>query len=222
MKKLVTICSLAIVVMFCASANATLVTYSWSQANSSTNWTQSFALQQFNPGMGTLNSVTLTLNGILDQTLKYENMDGAGQYVKYFFSSENEDKTRCEYSLSFTGGSLGTTIYNAPSYINIPTYDGTLDYAGTSGATHEFNLTQSANNVYIDGGMSPFVGTGSVAFNASATGWMVVTYSGGNMSLAPNTLAGANVTVAYDYTIPEPATMALLSLGGLLLRRKTA
>jgi hypothetical protein len=224
-------CAVVIVVLAISGvANADLVTtYSWSQANSYTNWTQSFALQQFNPGLGTLNSVTVTLNGTLDQTLRYENKDGAGRYVKYFFSSDDTDKTRCEYSLSFTGGSLGTIIYNAPSYTNIPTFDGTVDYAGASGATHEFLLNQSANNVYTDGAMSPFVGTGSVAFDASATAWMLVKYSGGNMSLSPITLAGAGVTVAYDYTpipgptpgpIPEPTTIALLGLGALGLLKK--
>lgn len=222
MRKVLIFCVLAIVAMFCASANADMVaTYSWSQANTYTNWTQGFALQQFDPSLGTLNSVTVTLNAALDQTLRYENMDGAGKYIQYFFDSDPEDETRCIYSLSFTGGSLGTTIFNTPSYTNIPAYDSTLDYGGASGGTHEFLLNQSANNVYTDGAMSPFVGTGSMAFDASATGWMIVKDSGGNWNLSPITLAGAGVTVAYDYTpIPEPTTMCLLGLGAFALRRK--
>ena len=36
-------------------------------------------------------------------------------------------------------------------------------------------------------------------------------------------LNGANVTLTYDYTVPEPASFSLLALGGLaLLRRRRA
>lgn len=224
MRKLVAICAVATIVLAVSGvANADMVaTYSWLQANTQTNWTQGFALQQFDPSLGTLNSVTVTLNAALDQTLGYENKDGAGKTVQFYWSpAAGGNKTGCDYSLSFTGGSLDTYINNAPQYTNIPAYDGTLDYAGTSGYSQEFLLNQSANNVYTDGAMSPFEGTGSMAFDASANGWLYTSYGGGNMSIECITLAGAGVTVAYDYTpIPEPATMCLLGLGAFALRRK--
>jgi hypothetical protein len=211
----------AMATLLCTAANADLLTYTASAPMAQTDWTRALLLQKFDSSLGTLNSVTLTLNASMSQTLMYENLDGPGSIT---FEITGGQKTRCEYAVSFTGGSqlLADTILNTPTYL-FEAFDGGFDFGGTSGATHVVGLSQSSGNVYTGVDMAAFVGTGvlDLSLTTGAHGASAWQATSGNIAVGVSTIAGAEVSVAYDYTaVPEPATIGLLSLGGLLLARR--
>ena len=61
---------------------------------------------------------------------------------------------------------------------------------------------------------------GSLTFGLVSDAYTVL-QTPGNISTNMSTTGQAQVTVAYDYTIPELTTMVLLGLGGLLFRHKS-
>jgi hypothetical protein len=217
MRKILTFFVLTIVVMFCASANATTVTYNYSKSMSSTNWTQIFNVQKFDPSLGSLNSVTIDLGGNLSQTFMFENLDGAGT-----IQFKNGSTTGCMFEVKYTGGSslMLMDILNTPTY-SYTAYDGVMDFGGTSGKTDTVGQVDSFFDVFTDlGTLSAFTGTGTISLDAKATGRSYWQATGGNIAVGVSTSAGADVSVTYDYTVPEPATFCLLGLGAIALRRR--
>ncbi|OHB75755.1 MAG: hypothetical protein A2W31_14230 [Planctomycetes bacterium RBG_16_64_10] len=57
-------------------------------------------------------------------------------------------------------------------------------------------------------------GTGTVPYDLVADGLLTLKITGGNISVNQNTTVGASVTVEY-IPIPEPASLALMLVGGL-------
>ena len=208
----------SLVLILSASAPADIVTYNYSQPTTTTNWTETFAVQQFNPALGTLNSVTLNLDGDLSQTFQFENLDGPGTIT---FS--NGLTTGCMFELEYSGGSnlLLLDIENTPTYA-FDDFDGNIDFTGTSGNTDTVGVIDSFFDVFTDvPTLSAFTGTGTIDLDAIATGRSYYEATSGNIIVGVMTTAGADVSVTYDYTIPEPATIGLLALGSAaLIRRK--
>ena len=209
----------SLVLLLATSVNAELVTYDYSKAMTSTNWTQTFAVQQFNPALGTLNSVTIDLGGNLSQTFRFENMSTSSGGTITF---SNGQTTGCKYELKYTGGSnlLLLDILNTPSY-SFGVYDGAMDFGGTSGKTAIAGQIDSFFDVFTDiSTLSAFTGTGTINLDAIATGRSYWQTTSGNIIVGVSTMAGTDISVTYDYTIPEPATICLLGLGALGLLRK--
>jgi hypothetical protein len=199
------------------TANATLLTYTYSKPISATNWTEALNVQQFDPSLGTLNSVTLTVEGGISQTFMFENTGASAGTIQF----SNGKTTGCLYEIKYAGSDLVTLdILNTPSY-SFTAFDGNFDFGGTSGKTDIIGQSGANAAIFADGPtLGIFTGLGTVAIDAKATGRSYWQSDSGNISVGVSTRAGADIAVTYDYTVPEPATMVLLGLGALLLRRK--
>ncbi|MCD4830796.1 MAG: PEP-CTERM sorting domain-containing protein [Anaerohalosphaeraceae bacterium] len=68
-------------------------------------------------------------------------------------------------------------------------------------------------------GTNGFLGIGSYDINLDVFSWLDCSAGSISFTFTP-VLADGDVTIVYDYTVPEPATMVLLGLGIVFLRKK--
>jgi len=214
------------------AAHAALVSYSGTLTGSSSDpypdpllpplsQDGSITLNQFNSSLGTLNSVTIDLSSAFTYGTKFENI------------SPNSDSTvtkNIDHRLMINGTGqtiLDTGLVHYNKNWNTAKYDGTVDYAGSSGFTvSDTNGLTTAHLTLSGASLAPYVGNGSLLLavfsNASFSGG----FSGGNGSFINNQSFATSATVTYDYTVtptPIPAAAWLLGSGlmGLVgVRRK--
>lgn len=210
----------ALVALLAVSAGASTVSYGpYAQPLSTTNWSTSITLPQFDPALGTLNSISFVLFGHVEGTAKFESMDAAPAVITMDLSAMLKLK-RPDLT------DLVVTIPVASTSDNASAFDGTIDFGGTSGNTYgglSANDTESATtSTAADKAL--FTGLGSIVLPVTASG--ASTGSGaGNLLLQFQTSASAWATVTYDYTaVPEPSSLLALMSGlgviGLAIRRK--
>ncbi|MFO1010154.1 MAG: choice-of-anchor E domain-containing protein [Planctomycetota bacterium] len=163
-----------------------------------TNWQQSVTLGRFDPALGDLLGVQLTLEAHNEGTAAFENQDAAPAVVTMTFATHIELQRQDTTALLIAEPSV-TTVDNATSF------DGTLDFAGPSGKSYP-NLSQTVSQsqtftcpvpecVLFSG---PAGNPGTVTLPVIAVGQS--TGSGaGNLTLAFTSRASAIVTVTYLY-----------------------
>lgn len=225
MKKL--IASLVVVFVICAAANANLVSYTVSYNDSYTgdfNFNKVLNLHQFDSSLGTLLNVKLDYALSADGWLGYENKTNAGnKSVKTFINptTDPENVTHGDILLNFGATTLSSVNWYLTDTYTFYTsvFDGTLDYAGTSGWSTVYLAKTGGGSITYDSGLDSFIGNGNVQLNLIGSAYMLLGTTGGNNVTKTITTGTGNVTITYEY-VPEPATMSLLALGGLLLRRK--
>lgn len=181
-----------------------------------TDWDFSLSLQKFNPALGTLNNITITLYGETDGNIRVESTDAAPSTITARLSS----------MLTLTRPDLTTLVVTspfAPVRFNASAYDGNLDWTGASGQTW-LNLTASASSFVSTSSAADkrlFSGPGFVLTPLHAAGLTAASGSG-NLAFDNDTLATAYATVTYNYApVPEPASWALM-IGGLALLARLA
>lgn len=96
-------------------------------------------------------------------------------------------------------------------------FDGRLDFGGTSGGTYSYAVTVAGQATLVSApDLAPFLGQGSANLYLSAQSTLLRVVAGDLGVVEENLLAGADITVTYDYRpIPEPvawttATLVLL------------
>ncbi|MFW2542146.1 choice-of-anchor E domain-containing protein [Primorskyibacter sp. 2E107] len=218
--------ALAVVVvagLAAGAAQAATATYSGSVASTSTNWSDSVLLTQFDPLLGTLDSVSLSLTGSVDGDANAESLDGAPAVITLSLSATITASVAGFPGLSVDVNPLSSSIFNATSF------DGTIDFGGTSGVSYSGLTASDSDTSVFTSGLSPFIGNGTFSLDLSAVG--ASSGSGaGNLITQFFTDAGATASVTYNYTppiseVPLPAGAPLLigALGGLaLVRRRKA
>ncbi|MDO6583920.1 choice-of-anchor E domain-containing protein [Salipiger sp. 1_MG-2023] len=214
--------SAAAVLLFAGAANAATVSYSASIATSTTSWEDSVALSMFDETLGTLNSVTLSLYGTASGTAKAESLDASPADVSLSLGA-NIVGTYTGYGFDVSVNPLANSV------TSLSAYDGTIDFAGTSGVTYEGLTADDTDSATFTSALEAFIGTGTFTLDLAAQGNSSGT-GAGNLITQFATSAGATAYVIYDYTptstvpLPAGAPLLLLGVGGiaLLRRRKTA
>ena len=189
-----------------------------------TNFDSTLFLPQFDSSLGTLQSVSVTLFGNLMGTVQAESLDASPSTINTNLSSI------LTLSRPAGGGVIVITTPLAANSFNASAFDGTIDFAGTSGITYP-GLTAMANNTTLLTALADlalFTGLGTVNADLSAVGASSAN-GAGNIVTQFNTQAGAYAEVTYTYAtpgIPEPATWAFMIMGfgaaGSIVRRRRA
>lgn len=197
------------------AASAATVSYSDTLDFQSTNFAdQVLSLTQFDPTLGTLNSVSVTLDGTVLGNASGESRDAASATVTLNLSAEITASTAAL-------DSLAVVLPVASESFAATAFDGSIDFGGTSGVSLTgLTATESAFSMLTGTDMAEFIGAGTVDILIGASG-IAYGSGAGNLITEFATEAGANVTVVYDYDpsvtppapVPLPAGLPLLALG---------
>lgn len=169
---------------------------------------------QFNPTLGTLNSVTISLSGSISSVLSYKNMSPAGPAVDTN-AHVTIDFSFFDAKLTSGDDSDDVVLFQA---LGFTTADVALSDAPGGGADSKTS-TGSLNHTLVyntTSGVAPFKGTDTF-FYFVTTSLGSAASSNGNASVHADTHGSWDIILTYDYTptspVPEPSSMALLGLG---------
>ena len=214
--------SVAVLGLTAAAASAATVSFSDTVALTTTNWTDSLSITQFDTSLGTLNNVMVTLEGTVQGEANAESLDAAPATITLDLSALITASTALL-------GNVGTVLPIVSQSVNLSSFDGGIDFAGTSGfATGVVSASDTDMSTFTGSDMAEFIGGGTVAIDLTANGQS--TGSGaGNLITQFLTSASATVTVKYDFdeavaAVPLPASALLLgaALFGLGFSRRKA
>ncbi len=173
-----------------------------------TDWQKTLSFPKFNPSLGTLNSVQLDLSGSMSTVITATNHSPG--------LSSSEVYTHLQVTVQDSGLNLSSPAID----LIIPTFYYTL-VGGQSLTSGTLTKSDSSSNLYTAPAiLSEFSGFGTIVLDANTYTETFLTYSGGNTNIGQLTHAQLTGTVTYDYTAPEPATIGLLGMGGLVFLRK--
>lgn len=217
----------AALILTAAFAQAATVSYaSQTIALAVTDWSSFLDLQQFNPSLGQLNSVTLDLTADLAGKAQVESRSSRASTLTANLAA----------TLTLTRPDTGQVlVVSAPLVSKVfaaAAADGVKDWAGASGKTYDnlsLSLAQTAS--FNDAAtLALFTGTGTVSAPLSAVANSRV--AGTSFYSLFETQAGGHAQVTYDYSpitsqvssVPEPRSWALMLAGmgvlGTLARRR--
>ncbi len=164
-----------------------------------TNFNLPGTVQQFDPSLGVLQSVVINEQGTINSTIGVENTST---------SSSSQITATVSGKLEVTGPGVDLVVNPSDNLatFNATTFDGKVDFGGSSGKTYPTSSVSGSQSLTLTGNaINPFVssGTGSATGTVSLTeigqGTSTATGSGGNLVVTTTNTASAIVTVTYNY-----------------------
>ena len=190
------------------------LTYTTTFPETSTDFSGALPIKQFDPALGSLSFLTISLTGDVEGTASITNKNTTAKTFNVTLTSD----------VTVVDPLLDVLVAILPTYSTSVTVPGnsTTPFSGTGGATQ----SNSYNDVPT---LSEFTGTGNLAATingAGSNGFM----GPSNSTFIANTTAGGSVTITYNFlpirltSTPEPLTNCLIGSGliglGLLNRLK--
>lgn len=167
-----------------------------------TNWSGSVSIPKFNPNLGTLQSISFQLTGNVQGSARAESLDASATIVNTSFQA----------SITLTRPDLSVLVVTLPIANfsdSFTAFDGTIDFGGTSGATHaNINVsdTQGFTSPPPIGDLALFTGAGNIVLPVTAQGSSNAT-GAGNLITQFTTNAAADVQVCYTYIPNTPPSI---------------
>ncbi len=200
-----------------ASAQADLasVSYSASVPVTGSDWTEMLSLPRFDPSLGDLESVTLSVEGSFAGSFDFENMSNGLFQV---FDQSRKWNVRVLWEETRATELLSIQDEWTRDVLELAPFDGTIDFAGPSGNSDSF--TGSASDSVSLLNLTDFIGGGSVSFTIDHDAPFSFNTVGGSYVFGAFSTAGVTLTITYDYIIPAPGSFAALVFGGLAAARR--
>lgn len=185
------------------------LTYTRDLPLSTTNWSNTISVPKFDANLGTLDRITFVLIGHVEGSASFESLEMVGANVTTNLSAKLT-LMRPDYS------PIVVSIPLASTTDSVGTFDGLIDFGGTSGKEYTGMSADRTETVTADApspDLALFIGSGDIVLPVSAVGNSVGT-GAGNLIMQFSTLASAQAVVTYEYTsIPEPSSMLALLTG---------
>lgn len=208
----------AATVVLSGTAPAALIGFDFSNPLELTDIHQTGNLGLFDPSLGILNAVSLTLSARNTTSLTLTNTASQAQLVRASVSTD----------LFFSSSLAGIDALLVNPVISLDNATGFVTIA--SGATASFGPLVDAMTVNPLPPTSLFLGVGTFSVNCDSVSGISISGGGGNVATNQSTLAACGASIAYDYTpvprlqTPEPGVLALLGacvVGTVVVKRKT-
>ena len=191
-------CFLALLFVFWSygAAQAESIVFTDTVPFTRTDWVNTMSVPQFDPTLGILTSVEITLTGEVSGTVGVENEEL--NPITVLVQEQGTQRITLPDSTSLVAG--GIVISQS---VTLGTTDGVIDFGGTSGATFLVSaFIANRQNFVAPATIAPFVGLGTVTLPVTST----VAWTGGgsgNMLFRFRHLADSTLQVRYIYAIPE-------------------
>ena len=206
---------LLLILLFCASAaNAGTISFSdtYGPIGVPSASAPLVSLSQFDPALGTLTKVTLTLDA-----------DTSGGTIDW----DNEANVITDVTLGIGAkvtatGLAGLVVVAIPLQTDSATgiaadNDGPADFIGTDSFSITGGTGSDSDSAMLIAGLAPYFGTGSFDVDIATVGEIFLSTTGGGNGPIGNQVFGTTegtVTVTYEFTaVPEPATLLLFGIG---------
>ena len=165
-------------------------------ADQTTGWHNTLAAAGFNPMLGTLEAVNITVTGDIQASVAAENEDSTAGSV-----TATQVAT---VALALPGGAV-TAAPTVTAALALGAFDGAVDYAGTSGKIDQGLTATNTTTVALTdtADLAAFLGQGTVTVPISDLGTGTLT---GPANLAAALLAQSGATVTIDYSYAPPVT----------------
>ena len=174
------------------------------------SYVQFLNLPLFNPALGTLTGVEITVDTQLNKSGNMVNNGSNAASLGYTYGPTSIGVT----GLGVVHSQVATAAFTVgQTFLNVPGSGGVVNIA----ALQEFDL----GNVF-NPGIAGFTGVGTTPYQVDAVANLFTSCGSGNCATNIATLMGAQISVTYTYTVdetgvPEPSTNLLMGAGLLLV-----
>lgn len=161
--------------------------------------TKHCVLPQFDTSLGVLTKADLSVSADTDTQQKVENKDVSPHTMT------TDVTVKLDVQRNDGTGLLSVSIPTSDETFPASAFDGTLDYAGTSGKTFDVQTGEATktHTFTAESDLAMFMGTGSYDFPLLAEALWNCSGSG-NAACEVDTYAAAAMTITYSYTPPAP------------------
>jgi hypothetical protein len=168
-------------------------------ASQTSGWSGTASLNQFNPALGTLVDVILSVGNSVAGTFSAENLDNVAATV-----TMNETASMMVTAPALTSGVTATAATG--DGFSLGAYDGSADFAGSSGQSDTITgpSSEPSGSTWLADStdLAAFTGSGTIALPVSTSGTSTVT-GPANLLSEITQHTGGTVSVSYVYEAPS-------------------